>query len=175
MQKGASGEWAPPAPLCATQHPSPPPTVASPLGPVAWVAVLALDESEKAAAGYLPHGFEGADIGVTTNTTLAGGDTIVLRVELASDASTSAGNTTAASPPPAWAARRLLPGSGDLRREVLARPAFDAIFGGLLVDWTWVWARSPAALAAEAAWLRYHGLAVAVDFTSGTTLFPGMR
>ena len=107
--------------------------IASPLGPVAWVSVLPLDESEKNATGYLPHGFEGTNIGQTTNTTIAGGDTIVLRIELASDASTTVVNTTSASPPAAWSQRRLLrlqPGSGDIRREVLSRSAFDATFGG---------------------------------------------
>lgn len=152
--------------------------VTSRLGQVSWVQVLPLDESEKDATGYLPHGFEGVNIGKTTNTTLAGGDTIIIRVELASDSSVSVVNTSAASPPPEWAQRRLVrlqSGSGDLRRSVLSRSAFDASFGGFLVDWGYVLSRTTSALAAEAVWLRSHGIAIAVDFTSGVTLFPGLR
>ena len=122
--------------------------IASRLGPVASVVELPLDQSEKAAVGYLPHGFEGADVGASTNATIAGGDTRVFVVTLASDRSTAL--AVPAGPPPeaAWAARRLLrlqPGTGDLRRALLARPSFDASFGGVLVDSGYLAARARGA------------------------------
>jgi hypothetical protein len=54
-------------------------------GAVTAVQALALPQGERGALGYLPHGFEGADLGVTTNITLAGGDTVLLRVTLSGD------------------------------------------------------------------------------------------
>ena len=151
--------------------------VMSRLGPVAWVERLTLDESEKGAVGYLPHGFEGAPIGNTTNGTLAGGDTILLRVVLASDASRELPRA-GAPPAAAWAARRLLRlprATGDLRRAVLQRPFFDSSFAGVLIDSSYVAVREAGALGAEAAWLRPRGVRVAVDFSASTTLFPGLR
>ena len=152
--------------------------IASRLGPVAWVEVLQLDQSEKGLVGYLPDGFANASLGQTTNSTLAGGDTLVVRVALASDSSTA---LPAAEPPAravALASRRLLrlmPGAGDLRRAILARPHFEEVFGGLLVDWQYVSGRTEAALAYEGSWLRARGIAVAVDFSRSTNLYPGLR
>jgi hypothetical protein len=67
------------------------------------------------------------------------------------------------------------PGTGDLRRHILARPGIDGAFGGLLLDWQYLASRESASLAEEGAWLSLRGVKVAVDFTSGTTLFPGLR
>ena len=50
-----------------------------------------------------------------------------------------------------------------------------ALAGGLLVDWQYVAGREAAALAAEGAWLRARGVALAVDFSRSTNLFPGLR
>ena len=152
--------------------------IASRLGAVASVVEVPLDQSEKGEVGYLPHGFEGADLGRSTNTTIAGGDTRVFVVSLAADRSTAI--PTPAGPPPeaAWAARRLLrlqPGTGDLRRQIIARPSFEAAFGGVVVDSDYLYARSPEALAREAAWLLSRRVRVVVDFSASTTLFPGIR
>lgn len=152
--------------------------IASRVGSIAWVEVLPLDSSEKNETGYLPHGFADAALGKTTNTTLAGGDTLVVRVMLASDATTVIPPVSPPTRASALAARRLLrlsPSAGDLRRAVLARPHFESLFGGLLVDWAYVASRAPTALAAEGAWLSARGIAVAVDFSRSTTLFPGLR
>jgi len=152
--------------------------ITSRLGPIAWTEVLPLAAPERRVVGYLPDGYENATIGKTTNTTLAGADTLVIRVVLASDSSTL---VPAASPPAraiSLAARRLLrlgPGAGDLRRAILARPQFEEVFGGLLVDHTYVAGRMPAALAAEGSWLRARGVVVAVDFSRSTNLFPALR
>ena len=43
---------------------------------------IPLDHSEKGAIGYLPDGYEGADIGKSTSTTIAGGDTRLFRVQV---------------------------------------------------------------------------------------------
>jgi hypothetical protein len=153
--------------------------ISSPLGKIQWVQVLPLGGAEKTAVGYLPHGFENATIGVTTNTTLAGGDTLIVRIALATDVS------TLVPPPPtpvraaALARRRLLrlaPGTaGDLRRAVLARPQFESTFAGFLVDYEYLASRTADALSAEAAWLAPRGVHIAVDFSRATNLFPGLR
>jgi hypothetical protein len=153
-------------------------TIASRVGPIAWVQVLPLDTSEKGAVGYLPDGFANASIGRTTNTTLAGADTLVVRVVLSRDASTEISPAAPPARATALTARRLLrlsPGVGDLRRAVLARPHMDQFFGGFLIDWAYVHGRSSAALAAEGAWLRARNVTIAVDFSRSTNLFPGLR
>lgn len=148
------------------------------LSSVAWVQVLPLDESEKGSVGYLPHGFEDTDIGLTTNTTLAGGDTLIVRVALNSDSSLV---IPAATPPTraiALAAKRLLrlaPGTGDLRRAILARPQFEQVFGGVLIDYAYIANRENSSLILEGSWLRARGISVAVDFSRATNLFPGLR
>ncbi len=152
--------------------------IASRLGSVASIVEVPLDQSEKGECGYLPHGFEGANIGSSTNSTIAGGDTRVFLVTLATDRSTAI--PTPAGPPPeaAWAARRLLrlqPGTGDLRRQIIARPSFEAAFVGVVVDSDYFFSRSPAALAREAVWLTSRRVRVVVDFSATTTLFPGAR
>jgi hypothetical protein len=153
---------------------------------VEWVEVLPLDTREKQAQGYLPHGFEGVDVGHTTNTTLAGGDTLILRVKLSSGSGTTpspssantsapgaAGNATAAS---AHRLLRLPSSTGDLRRAIQARPYFDSTLGGVVVDAGYLMSRTPQALASEGAWLRMHGVGtIVVDFTRLLTLFPGLR
>jgi hypothetical protein len=127
--------------------------ITSRLGPVATVEELVLDVSEKGAVGYLPHGFEGVDVGNSTATTIAGGDTRLFRVTLASDASTvvpggEGPSVPAPGPEWGWVGRRLLrlqAGGADIRRHVLARPGFLATFGGVVVDWRYLQARSAAA------------------------------
>ena len=155
-------------------------------GAIASVQALPLPQGEKGALGYVPHGYENVDLGVTTNSTLAGGDTVVLRVVLSGDGAgeVSAGGAGAAAGAAGLAAlppqrQRLLRLGADtlvsLRRAVSARPAFEAAYSGVLIDYSYVWERSEEALAAEGAWLALRNCSVAVDFTAGLTLFPGLR
>ena len=155
-------------------------------GAVTRVTPLALPRSEVGALGYLPHGYEGTDVGRTTASTLAGGDTAVLRVGVAEDGScseVSEGSTLAGAAGaglaalPAHAARllRLPAHTGSLRAAVTARAHFDAAFSGLLVDWEYVEERTPAALAREGDWLALHNVSIAVDFTRSLLLFPTLR
>ena len=154
--------------------------ITSLLAPVAWVQELVLDQTEKGAVGYLPHGYESAKIGNSTNTTIAGADTRIFLIALTDDNDISV-LPPSASPPPSytWARSRLLRlqprSTGNIREALLSRPAFDANFGGVVVDWEYVWSRSTMALSREAEWLSFHNVRVVVDFTSGLTLFPGMR
>lgn len=153
-------------------------SIKSKIGQIAWIEVLSIDESEKTAVGYLPHGFEKAKIGKTTNTTLAGGDTIIVRVVLQTDSTTSIPAALAPTRKINLAARRLLrlgPSAGNLRRAILARPQFDEVFGGLLIDHSYLASRTNTSLSAEGLWLRSRNIAIAVDFSRSTTLFPGLR
>jgi len=153
-------------------------SISSKIGTINYIEVLPLDESEKTAVGYLPHGYANTNIGNTTNTTLAGGDTLIVRIVLQTDTTTQ---IPAAVPPTRkinLAARRLLrlgPNCANLRRAILARPHFEEVFGGLLIDHSYLASRTNTSLTEEALWLRSRGITLAVDFSRSTTLFPGLR
>ncbi len=157
----------------------------APLGAVTAVTALPIPRSEQAAVGYAPHGYEGVDRGATSASTLAGGDTVLLRVSLSSDgtlpaSSASAGAAAAAAalsalPPQRSRLLRLASDSGSIKQALAARPGFEASFTGVLVDWSYLWERTREALAREGAWLASLNCSVAVDFTAGLTLFPGLR
>jgi hypothetical protein len=152
--------------------------ISSKIGTIDYIEVLPLDESEKTAIGYLPHGFANASIGTTTNTTLAGGDTLIVRVVLQTDKTS---DIPIMSPPIRkinLASRRLLrlnPSIGDLRRAILLRPQFEEVFGGFLIDYSYIASRTNASLTKESIWLRSRGISLAIDFSRSTTLFPGLR
>ncbi len=123
--------------------------------------------------GYLPHGFEGTDIGSSTNNTIAGADIRLFRVTVADDTATALSNATQALPRRQWL--RLAPSIGSIRREIEARPSFFNYFDGVVIDWRYVADRTNSSLAAEAVWLAAHRVAVALDFSMSTNLFPGLR
>ena len=73
-----------------------------PLGKITGVAELALDQSEKSAVGYMPHGFEHADLGKSTKTTIAGADMRIFRLTLAAapaDVLSSSSSSSSVRPP----------------------------------------------------------------------------
>jgi hypothetical protein len=144
----------------------------------------ALPANFSAMLGYLPDGSEGADLGATTPTTLAGVDTVVYRVTLA--AGSGGGATPLPTAPPPRRPRGLAlnvrdasalggaPGGG-LGGLLTSFPSLPQLVDTLLVDAAYVAAREGAALAQEARRLAQVGVGVAVDFSGSETLFAGLR
>ena len=154
-------------------------SIQSRTGAIKSVTELKLDQREKTAAGYLPHGFEGQlpALGQNTPTQIAGADTRLFIVTLASDDAVVLPAAPPA-PPPGPAPRVLLTlaaDAGDLRSALLRRPSFETNFAGAVLDWSYLDSRDADALSRDQPWWRARQLDVVVDFTSGTTLFPGLR
>ena len=151
------------------------------LGDVTQVVELPLDQSEKGAEGYLPHGFENASLGKSTASTIAGVDMRVFRVTTALIQQPSA----LAAPPsvsgsgsgsqPMRVLLRLSARIGSIRTEIERRPSFFNYFAGVVVDSEYFSSRSERALAIENRWLQLQHVDVVCDFTRSTDLFPGLR
>lgn len=148
-------------------------------GSVTSTTEILLDDSEKREAGYLPHGFQGHDIGQSTNTTIAGADFRMFRVTVQPDASVPAGGINAlphavmpTAPTGIWL--RLSPGV-DLQHSLQRRVTFKQTFDGVLIDWSYLSVRTEQAVQADAHWLHSQRLSAGVDLSSAINLFPGVR
>lgn len=147
--------------------------IVSRCGTIESVEELPLDQSEKTAAGYLPTGLDGTDVGVTSDTVVAGGDVRVFRVRVREERVESMPVT---SPPPRPTGRILpLRQCGSIKEAVLARPTLFAHFDGVSVDWRYLHDRDAETLVREAGWIARQGLRVYVDCTSGINLYPDLR
>ena len=114
-------------------------------------------------------------LGKSTETTIQGGDTRVLLITLVEDNTTEV-SAAAASQPSIASQPRLLHFSaniGSVRDEIMKRPSFRNYYTGVVLDWKYLDRKSLGALKEEATWLAWQKLQVVVDFTSGTTIFPG--
>lgn len=128
--------------------------------------------------GYLPDGSEGAALGATTPTTLAGVDTVVYRVVVSGGSNVALPTT----PPPRRAAGLALNvrgleglGAAGLGALLTENPSLPQVADWLVVDAAYVAARERVELGREAARLAQVGVAVAVDFSGWETLFAGLR
>ena len=163
---------------------------------VTKVVELPLDQSEKAAEGYLPHGFENASLGKSTASTIAGVDMRIFRVTVAPDTTTLTHQPSALAAPPSVSGSGIRSGAsamrqpmrqpmhvllrlsariGSIRTEIERRPSFFNYFAGVVVDSTYFSSRSERALAIENRWLQLQHVDVVCDFTRSTDLFPGLR
>jgi hypothetical protein len=159
--------------LCNNSLASRPFTIVSRCGSIESVEELPLDQSEKGAPGYLPTGLDGTDVGVGTDTVIAGGDVRVFRVKVREE---NIEQIPATAPPPRPEGR-ILPLRDDrsIQDAVLTRPTFFQHFDAVAVDWRYVYERDTEALAREAGWIDRQGLHVYVDLTSGINLYPDIR
>jgi hypothetical protein len=148
-------------------------TIASNAGPIESITELPLDQSEKGAVGYLPEGFEKAEVGVSDKGVIAGGDVRVFRLAVREEAVEEIPHRA----PPSRPRGSILPlaGGKTIREEILARPAFFEHFDSVAVDWRYLYDRDHRALKEEAAWIQRQGLRVYVDLTSGINLYPDLR
>jgi hypothetical protein len=137
------------------------------------VQELVLDQSEKEAVGYLPEGFEQAEIGIGDEDMIAGGDIRIFSVRVLEESVQEIPH----SAPPARTQGRALPlrGQRSLKEQILLRPTFFEHFDGAAVDWRYLHDRDIAALKREKGWLERQSLRLWVDFTSGINLYPDLR
>ena len=159
---------------------------ASGVGTITAVAEVALDRSEEACRpGFLPQGFENASLGESGDTTVAGVDSRLFDVTVGEEDARIV-ETTPALPRGTRHVALPLPlgalggGGGDgadaLVDQVRQRPTFFHHFDAAVVDWRWVEAAEPAALARAEAWAALQGpLQLVVDFSSGINLYPDLR
>ncbi len=141
-------------------------------GQIKSIRELALDQSEKAQPGYLPEGLT-ADIGVSDQDTIAGGDIRIFRIRIEEQGIHPIPQIT----PPSRPRGRALPlrGMRSIKEEVLRRPSFFEHYDAVVVDWRYVHERQQGGLEEESAWLKLQRLSMIVDFTSGINLYPNLR
>lgn len=132
-----------------------------------------MDRSEKTAVGYLPEGFEGADLGRSDAHTIAGGDVRIFVATVREEGVQAIPHRA----PPARPRGRFLGvrGSRSIKEEVLLRPTFFEHFDGIMVDWRHLANRERLALERESGWIDRQKLRVTVDLSSGLNLYPDLR
>ena len=146
----------------------------SPQGKITSLEEIPLDQSEKGAEGYLPDGFEGADIGHSTNTTIAGGDTRLFVVTLSSDLLHFLPKVQP-KPRPIGVALHLRHIDHSIRYEVLLRPTFFQHYDSVVVDYSYLITKDDEFLKQESRWLKQQNLSVCVDASPSIDLFPNLR
>ena len=134
-----------------------------------------LDEEEKGQIGYLPDGYQGTDLGNSTETIIAGADTRLFLVSLEDSPSLHFLPHSQPKPPPNGIGLHLRNIQCSIRREVLLMPTFFQHFSLLVVDSEYLTSRDRAYLQTEGVWLKSQGLEVRVDASDSINAFPGLR
>ena len=147
----------------------------SPQGTVTINREVALDQSEKGQVGYLPDGFSGTDIGNSTDTTIAGGDTRLFVVSLSPNNNIRLLPKSNPKPMPIGVALHLHQVKYSIRHEVLLRPTFFQHYDSIVVDYSYVSGTDSALLLSESNWLKQQNVSVYVDGSSSIDLFPHLR
>jgi len=147
--------------------------IVSHCGSIESIRELPLDQSEKEAIGYLPESFETADIGISNEGTIAGGDVRIFAVYVREE---NVEEIAHVSPKPRPKGRVLpLRNARSIKEEVLARPTLFEYFDGVVVDWRYLRDSEAGMIKREAGWIKRQGLRVFVDLTSGINLYPDLR
>ena len=143
------------------------------IGPIVSLRETEIDCSERKAVGYLPEGFEDADLGVSGDDTIAGGDVRIFVVTVDERDVEEVPHRK----PPARPKGRILSLRGQLpiKEQVLSRPTFFEHFDGVMVDWKVLAERDRHSLERETGWIGRQGLRVFVDLSSGINLYPDLR
>jgi hypothetical protein len=147
--------------------------VVSNIGEIKAIEELALAQSEKQAMGYLPGGFENAEIGISSENTIAGGDVRVFAIQLHEKDVEEIPHVA----PPTRHKNKALPLSDiqSIKEAILAKPTFFEHFDSVLVDWLYLYEKEKIVLQKESEWLQRQGLRIFVDLTSGINLYPDLR
>jgi hypothetical protein len=115
---------------------------------------LPLNQTEKTAVGYLPDGYQSVDVGNTTATTIAGGDTRVFVVTTTGDSGTLL-PTTQPTPRPRHVALNLfIPKQSSLVNTLRTMPVLSQFVDAVVIDWSYVNRSTIDALSLDAAELR---------------------
>jgi hypothetical protein len=145
-------------------------------GELVSVTEVDLDDSEKTEPGYLPHGFQGRDIGRSSSTSVAGADFRMLRVVVKPTPSAVRvlpHSVFPRAPSKVWL--RLGAGEGDLKAAIQKRVGFRQLFEGVLLDSSYVSTRTLSGLQADADWMAKQRLSIGVDLSPAILMFPGLR
>ena len=143
---------------------------------------ISLDQSEKGAVGYLPDGYEDADLGKSSNTTIAGGDIRLFRVRIQptkeeEDESPSFEyiKKVIPKPRPIGVGLHLRHVEHSVRYEILKRPTFSQHYDSVVVDFSYVDSKDENFLVDEGKWLLQQSVRVYVDASPSINLFPSLR
>ena len=137
------------------------------------VQEIELDQSEKGQVGYLPDGYENTDIGKSTPTTIAGGDTRLFRVT--ANLTLTRINKTQPKPRPRGISLHLRHTELSIRREILIRPTFFQHYDSVVIDYSYLITKDEEFLSSERVWLTTQGVTVYVDASPSINLFPTLR
>ena len=144
------------------------------IGKVVKVTEHPLDQSEKDKVGYLPDGYEGTDLGISTDTTIAGVDTRLFTVTLDSDV-VKIIDKVKPKPRPNGVVLHLRQISNSLMDEIHRRPTFFRHFDSVIVDYSYVMSKDNDYLMTEAKWASQQNLKVYIDASPAIDLFPKLR
>ena len=147
-------------------------------GSVELIQEIPLDQSEKGAIGYLPDGFEGADIGKSTSTTIAGGDTRLFRVQVKHAEGQSDFKyipKVSPKPRPKGIGLHLRHLEHSIRHEILKRPTFFQHYDSIVVDYSYLISKDSDFLAGDRQWLSQQSVTIYVDASPSINLFPTLR
>ena len=148
--------------------------IASPVGEIVKTIEHPLDQSEKDKVGYLPDGYEGTDLGISTDTTIAGVDTRLFTVTLDSDV-VKIIDKVKPKPRPNGVVLHLRQISNSLMDEIHRRPTFFRHFDSVIVDYGYIMSKDNNFLATEAKWAGQQNLKIYVDASPAIDLFPKLR
>ena len=143
-------------------------------GEITSLEEIHLDQSEKGAEGYLPDGYQGTEIGNSTNTTISGGDTRLFAVKLSSQ-SLQLLSKVKPKPRPIGVALHLRSVQHSVRHEILQRPSFFQHYDSVVVDYSYIIKQDAAFLNIERQWLEGQGVSVLVNAAPSIDLFPYLR
>ena len=147
--------------------------LAVPNGEITSVKEVILDQAEKGQVGYLPDGYENTDIGKSTPTTIAGGDTRLFQLTTTLKLTMIA--KPVAKPRPVGVALHLRHIDLSLRREILTRPSFFQHYDSVVIDYSYLITKDNSFLSKEREWLQTQRVKVYVDATPSINLFPTIR
>ena len=142
------------------------------------VQEIQLDQSEKGAVGYLPDGYEDTDIGKSTNTAIAGGDTRLFRVRVKWTEGPSDFKYIPKinpKPRPKGIGLHLRHLEHSIRYEILKRPTFFQHYDSIVVDYNYLISKDNAFLVDDGQWLSQQSVTVYVDASPSINLFPTLR
>ena len=148
--------------------------ITSPVGYITKVIEHQLDQSEKNKVGYLPDGYQGTDLGKSTNNTIAGVDTRLFTIALQTD-SVKIINKITPKPGPNGIVLHLWQIRGSLMEEIHCRPTFFQHFDSVIVDYSYIMSRDDKFLQEEAKWANEQRLKVYIDASPAIDLFPKLR
>lgn len=146
----------------------------SPVGDITKIIEHQLDQSEKGQVGYLPDGYQGTDLGKSTNDTIAGVDTRLFTITLQTN-SVRTINKVMPKPRPDGIVLHLWQIRDSLMNEIHRRPTFFQHFDAVIVDYLYVMSKDDDFLLKEAKWFNQQNLKVYIDASPVIDLFPNLR